>query len=43
VLNYNTVPGETRKASDPSGVRLGSAAVTSPRFLCQRLPVPGLD
>jgi glycine hydroxymethyltransferase len=32
VLNYNTVPGETRKASDPSGIRLGTAAVTSRGF-----------
>ncbi len=29
VLNYNTVPGETRKASDPSGIRLGTPSVTS--------------
>jgi glycine hydroxymethyltransferase len=29
VANCNTVPGETRKASDPSGLRLGTAAVTS--------------
>jgi glycine hydroxymethyltransferase len=32
VLNYNTVPGETRKASDPSGLRLGTPAVTSRGF-----------
>ena len=32
VLNYNTVPGETRKASDPSGIRLGTPAVTSRGF-----------
>ena len=32
VANYNTVPGETRKASDPSGLRLGTAAVTSRGF-----------
>ncbi len=32
VLNYNTVPGETRKPSDPSGIRLGTAAVTSRGF-----------
>jgi len=32
VLNYNTVPGETRKPSDPSGLRLGTAAVTSRGF-----------
>jgi len=29
VLNYNTVPGEKRKASDPSGIRLGTPSVTS--------------
>ncbi len=29
VANCNTVPGETRKASDPSGLRLGTPAVTS--------------
>jgi glycine hydroxymethyltransferase len=29
VLNYNTVPGETRKTSDPSGIRLGTPSVTS--------------
>jgi glycine hydroxymethyltransferase len=29
IANCNTVPGETRKASDPSGLRLGTAAVTS--------------
>ena len=32
VLNCNTVPGETRKPSDPSGIRLGTAAVTSRGF-----------
>jgi glycine hydroxymethyltransferase len=32
VLNYNTVPGETRKPSDPSGLRLGTPAVTSRGF-----------
>ncbi len=29
VLNYNAVPFDTRKPFDPSGVRLGTAAVTS--------------
>ena len=32
VLNYNTVPGQTRKPSDPSGIRIGTAAVTSRGF-----------
>jgi len=32
VLNYNTVLGETRKASDPSGIRLGTPSVTSRGF-----------
>ncbi len=32
VLNCNTVPKETRKPSDPSGVRLGTPAVTSRGF-----------
>ncbi len=32
ILNYNTVPGETRKASDPSGIRLGTPSVTSRGF-----------
>ena len=27
--NYNTVPNDPRKPFDPSGVRLGTAAVTS--------------
>lgn len=32
VLNYNTVPGETRPAFDPSGIRLGTPSVTSRGF-----------
>jgi len=32
VLNYNTVPGEIRKASDPSGIRLGTPSITSRGF-----------
>ena len=29
VLNYNAVPFDPRKPFDPSGIRLGTAAVTS--------------
>ena len=29
VLNYNSVPFDPRKPFDPSGVRIGTAAVTS--------------
>jgi glycine hydroxymethyltransferase len=32
VLNYNAVPYDTRKPFDPSGIRMGSAAVTSRGF-----------
>ena len=32
VCNSNTVPYETGKAMDPSGIRLGSAAVTTRGF-----------
>lgn len=32
VLNYNTIPGETRKPADPSGIRLGTPSVTSRGF-----------
>jgi glycine hydroxymethyltransferase len=32
VLNYNAVPYDIRKPFDPSGIRLGSAAVTSRGF-----------
>ncbi len=32
VLNYNAVPNDTRKPFDPSGIRLGSCAVTSRGF-----------
>jgi glycine hydroxymethyltransferase len=29
VLNYNSVPFDTRKPFDPSGIRLGTSSVTS--------------
>jgi glycine hydroxymethyltransferase len=29
IVNMNTIPGETRSAADPSGVRLGAAAETT--------------
>jgi glycine hydroxymethyltransferase len=32
VLNANTVPGETRSAFNPSGIRAGSAALTTRGF-----------
>lgn len=32
VLNYNAVPFDTRKPFDPSGIRMGAAAVTSRGF-----------
>lgn len=32
VLNYNSVPFDTRKPFDPSGIRLGTCAVTSRGF-----------
>jgi glycine hydroxymethyltransferase len=32
VLNANTVPGETRSPFDPSGIRAGTAALTTRGF-----------
>jgi glycine hydroxymethyltransferase len=40
VLNKNTVPGETRSAFDPSGIRAGTPALTTRGFdeaACQRV------
>lgn len=42
VLNYNAVPYDTRKPFDPSGIRLGSAAVTSRGFKEQQMQQIGL-
>ena len=42
VLNYNAVPYDTRKPFDPSGIRLGSAAVTSRGFQEQQMQQIGL-
>ena len=33
VVNYNSVPYDTRKPFDPSGIRMGAAAVTTRGFL----------
>ncbi|MDR0476743.1 MAG: serine hydroxymethyltransferase [Desulfobulbaceae bacterium] len=32
VLNYNTIPFDTRKPTDPGGIRMGACAVTSRGF-----------
>ncbi len=42
VLNYNAVPYDTRKPFDPSGIRLGSAAVTSRGFKEEQMIQTGL-
>jgi glycine hydroxymethyltransferase len=42
VLNYNAVPFDTRKPFDPSGIRLGSAAVTSRGFTEKEMVQTGL-
>ena len=42
VLNYNAVPYDKRKPFDPSGIRLGSAAVTSRGFKEEQMVQIGL-
>ncbi|MDD2464530.1 MAG: serine hydroxymethyltransferase [Desulfobulbus sp.] len=42
VLNYNAVPYDKRKPFDPSGIRLGSAAVTSRGFQEEQMVQIGL-
>ncbi|WP_329108191.1 serine hydroxymethyltransferase [Micromonospora sp. NBC_01699] len=37
-LNYNTVPYDTRKPFDPSGIRLGAAALTTRGLTEQQMP-----
>ncbi|SDM50345.1 serine hydroxymethyltransferase [Allokutzneria albata] len=37
-LNYNTVPYDTRKPFDPSGIRLGTAAVTTRGLGVEEMP-----
>jgi glycine hydroxymethyltransferase len=37
-LNYNTVPYDTRKPFDPSGIRLGTAALTTRGLTEDRMP-----
>ncbi|MEV4755355.1 serine hydroxymethyltransferase [Micromonospora sp. NPDC049559] len=37
-LNYNTVPYDTRKPFDPSGIRLGTAALTTRGLTEQHMP-----
>lgn len=41
VLNYNAVPYDTRKPFDPSGIRLGTSAVTSRGFKEAEMVVVG--
>ncbi|MCP3805598.1 serine hydroxymethyltransferase [Allokutzneria sp. A3M-2-11 16] len=38
-LNYNTVPYDTRKPFDPSGIRLGTAAVTTRGLGVEQMPL----
>jgi len=37
-LNYNTVPFDTRKPFDPSGIRLGTAALTTRGLTPEQMP-----
>ncbi|MET0831719.1 MAG: serine hydroxymethyltransferase, partial [Acidimicrobiia bacterium] len=37
-LNYNSVPFDTRKPFDPSGIRLGTAAVTTRGLIEDHMP-----
>jgi glycine hydroxymethyltransferase len=37
-LNYNTVPYDTRKPFDPSGIRLGTAALTTRGLTEEQMP-----
>jgi glycine hydroxymethyltransferase len=37
-LNYNTVPFDPRKPFDPSGLRLGTAAVTTRGLGVEQMP-----
>ncbi|MDR3088280.1 MAG: serine hydroxymethyltransferase [Desulfobulbaceae bacterium] len=41
VLNYNTIPFDTRKPTDPSGIRMGACAVTSRGFKEQEMAFVG--
>jgi glycine hydroxymethyltransferase len=42
VVNYNAVPFDPRKPNDPSGIRLGTAAVTSRGFKAQEMQQVGV-
>ncbi len=41
VLNANTVPGETRSAFNPSGIRAGAAAITTRGFASEEMQTGG--
>ena len=42
MVNYNAVPFDPRKPNDPSGIRLGTAAVTSRGFKAQEMRQVGV-